>query len=43
VVGLPVWVLSVTGYDNSAAQAGRIATYPESRLAVGEREIVDCP
>jgi hypothetical protein len=42
VRGLPIWVLSTTGYDNNGAQPGRVATYPESRTGTGGREIVDC-
>jgi hypothetical protein len=40
--GLPMWLLSVTAYDNANAQPGRIATYPEARVGTGRRVIEDC-
>lgn len=41
--GLPVWVLAVSAYDNANSQPGRIATYPESRVASATSRIIDCP
>lgn len=42
LMGLPVWVMSVSAFDNANAQPDRIATYPVSEVVPGASEVIDC-
>lgn len=41
-VGLPVWSMALSAYDNDNAQAGRIATFPVDDVAARGTTVIDC-
>lgn len=41
-VGLPVWSMALSAYDNDNAQAGRIATFPVDDVAARGTQVIDC-
>lgn len=41
-VGLPVWSMALSAFDNDNAQAGRIATFPVDDVAGRATTVVDC-